>query len=73
MYSIGERIWKRGEEITITTLPYQKHGGWWQDGQQEDGKVVTVVTPEQDSRNVAEKKAQWTAQQAAFSQLSASR
>lgn len=73
MYAIGEKIWKRGEEITITTLPYQKHGGWWQDGQQEDGKIVTVVTPEQDSRNVAQHKAQWAEQQAAFSRLVTSR
>ena len=69
MYTLGEKIWSRGEEITITTAPYQKHNAWWQDGKQEDGKVVTVVTPEQNARNVAQHQAEWKTQQAAFSRL----
>jgi hypothetical protein len=69
MYTIGKKVWRMGEEVTITTTPYQKHGGWWQDGQQEDGKVVTLSTPEQVERRVTEQKAQWKAEQVAFSRL----
>ena len=69
MYTLGEKVWKQGEEVTITTAPYQKHGAWWQDGEQENGKVVTFSTPAQENRNVAEQQTQWKTQQAAFSRL----
>lgn len=68
---IGHKTWFKGDEITITTPPYQLYGGWWQDGITEAGKVVSVVTPAQRKVEVAKAKAEHKEQQAGFARLAA--
>jgi hypothetical protein len=41
-YEIGEKVWFKGDEYTITTAPYVLHGGMFQDATDENGKIVTV-------------------------------
>ena len=70
MYEIGQKIWKWGNEIKITSEPYEKIGGWWQDGVViETGKIVTVPTPDQEAKNVQAQKDAWQKQQSDFRKL----
>ena len=68
-YKIGETTWSMGDQITITTQPYEKHGETWQGGVDENGKAVTLPTPEQTERECARKRAEWGRQQVGFSRL----
>jgi hypothetical protein len=68
-YAIGQNIFFRGSEITITSAPYALHGGEWQDGAAEGGKTYTVPTPEQAEANVAERRAEWRKMQEGFRRL----
>ena len=68
-HEIGAKVWINGDEITITTKPYEKHGGQWQDGVTEDGKTKTVKTPKREREDVAQKKAEYQTQQEGFSRL----
>ena len=66
---VGDKIWTRGIEITITTEPYSLYGGMWQDGIDENGQTHTIPTQEQVKDNTKRDKAEWKSQQAAFSRL----
>ncbi len=68
---IGEKTWFRGNEITITTEPYELYGGRWQDGIDEIGKTVSVVAPAQCKVNAEKVKAEHKEQQAGFARLAA--
>lgn len=69
IYAIGERIWIRGEELTITTEPYVLGIGQWQDATGEDGKRHTVPTPGQKAQDAAEREATRQELQAGFRRL----
>lgn len=68
---IGEKTFFRGNEITITTAPYELYGGWWQDGVDETGKTVSVVSPTQREADAKKAKAEHKEQQAGFARLAA--
>lgn len=68
-FAIGHKIWSRGEEATITTEPYEMHGGQWQDAETESGKTVTVPTPEYKDACGRQLKADWREQQRQFRNL----
>lgn len=70
---IGDKTWFKGNEITITTEPYELYGGWWQDGVDETGKPVSVVSPTQRKANTEKAKAEHKEQQAGFARLAALR
>jgi len=69
-YTIGQKTFSRGDEITITTEAYELYGGLWQDGTDEHGKTVTLPVPEYVANRVAESQAKYKAQQATFSRIS---
>ena len=66
MYQIGEKIWKAGDEITITSEPYELYGGMWQNGVDENGKSVTIATPEHVAAHVKTEQEAWKRQQEGF-------
>ena len=71
-YAIGDKVWFRGDEVTITTEPYCMFGAMWQDGiTTECGKLVSVKTPGQRAADAARKQAEWREQQDAFKRLRA--
>lgn len=65
----GDKTWSRGDEVTITTDPYELHGSMWQDAITDGGKKVTIPTKEQANDNVEKKKAAYSAQQEEFRRL----
>lgn len=69
MYKIGEATWHNGDEITITTEPYELYGGEWQDGIDKAGRTVTVATPRQKAANAARKLQERKEQQEGFARL----
>ena len=69
MYEIGSTTFFKGDEITITTTPYELYGAMWQDGEKENGDIVTVKTPEQSAADVAKIQSDWKEQQSNFSNL----
>ncbi len=68
-YQIGDKTWFKGNEITITTEPYELYGGMWQDGIDKDGKTFCVLAPEQQEIEVAKRQEDHRQQQASFSEL----
>jgi hypothetical protein len=68
-YSIGEKIFTAGNEITITTKPYVLYGGYFQDGVDENGKVFTVVPPAQRDADAKRIQDNFKTQQAEFSNM----
>jgi len=67
--NVGSKTWTRGIEVTIISEPYELYGGMWQDAQDENGKVWTIATKEQRTKNAAAKKIEWKRQQEAFARL----
>jgi len=72
-YTIDEKTYTQGNEITITTEPYELYGGWWQDGVDEAGKKYTVMAPEQRAKDIQRSRREWKEQQAGFKRLKESR
>ena len=69
-YAIGEVVWRKGEEVTITTQPFDLFGGWWQDGiSSETGKTVCVPTQENVAARSEKQRADHAAMQAGFHRL----
>ncbi len=68
-YAIGEKIWSRGSEVTITSEPYMISGGEFQDSVDENGKAWIEATPEERERNVHRNRQEFKDQQEAFSRL----
>ena len=71
-YEIGETVWSGGDEVTITSEPYELHGGTWQNGVTASGQKKTVITPLARAFDVAKQQTQWKEQQAAFSRINKS-
>ena len=66
---IGDKVWYKGDEVTITTEAFRLHGGLFQDATTEDGKTVTIATPEQSMVNCINTQMEWMEQQKQFSRL----
>ena len=43
-YAVGDRVWWKGERVTITTKPYYHWHAYWQDAKHPDGRTVTLRT-----------------------------
>lgn len=69
VHKIGDKTWFRGDELTITTEPYELYGGVFQDGITASGKTVTVATPVQRDLNAKAKRDEWKSQQQQFAKL----
>jgi hypothetical protein len=68
-YEIGEKVWFKGDEYTITTVPYSLHGGEFQDATDENGKTVTVPTPEARTAQAERVRSEYKEMQAGFRSL----
>jgi len=56
-YAIGQTIWRNGDQVTIRTAPYTLYGGEWQDAIMQDGRALTVPTPEAMEEREAKRRA----------------
>jgi len=63
---IGDKVWFKGDEFTITSNPYQLYGKMFHDGIDANGKTRAMLTPDQVKENDAETKRVWREQQAGF-------
>jgi len=68
-YKIGDKTWFKGDELTITTAPYEKFGGMWQDGVNSAGRTVTIATPQARSKSAESHRQDWDEQQEQFKRL----
>ncbi len=68
-HKIGTKIWHKGDELTISTDAYSLHGGEFQDAIAENGKAITIATPEQQSADADRSRSEWTEQQSQFRKL----
>jgi len=69
MYQIGEKIWKAGDEVTITSKPFELYGAMWQNAINEFGKTIVVATPEQKASDVKVIQEAWVREQEGFRRL----
>ncbi len=69
VYAVGDKMFRGGEELTITSEPYKKVGAEWQDAVNADGKTKTVPTPRQEQISLDERKAQYRKEQEAYKRL----
>lgn len=68
-YQINETTYFKGDPVTVTSEPFELHGGWWQNAQTEDGKVIMIKAPEQREIDTLNNQAAWQNQQAGFRRL----
>jgi hypothetical protein len=68
-HKIDTKVWHKGDEVTIISDSYVLHGGEFQDAMTETGKVITIATPEQQSRNAGRSRTEWNEQQSQFRKL----
>jgi hypothetical protein len=68
-HSIGDTVWFKGDEVVITTEPYELCGGTWQDAITESGSIVCLATPEYIEDSVNMQKEDWKEQQQQFRNL----
>ena len=68
-YDIGAKIWHAGDEVTISSEPFEMFESMWQYGQTEYGSKVQVLTPEQREKNKNAAMSEWREQQAQFANL----
>lgn len=69
IYRVGEKTWFRGDEVTITSEPYELSGGEFQDAVRDDGKKVSVVTPRYEQARINKNRLDWQQQQDDFKKL----
>lgn len=55
VYAIGDKTWAEGVEVTVSSLPYERYGGSFQDARDSSGRLIIVPTPEQTRKDVAER------------------
>lgn len=68
--AVGTKIWHGGDEVEITTEPYELHGGEFQDAKRlSDGKKVVVKTESARAKDVERTQKEWKEQQAGFRRL----
>jgi hypothetical protein len=68
-HKVGAKIWYNGDEVTITTKPYDLYGGEFQDAVTDLGKIVRIRTPRDKDKQVKADQDKWHEQQEAFSRL----
>ena len=68
---VGHRVWLRGEQVTVTSLPYLLYGKLFVDVVDATGKVSIMMTPEQVAANIAEAQRVRAEMQAGFRRLRA--
>lgn len=68
-YPLGHKLWHRGDEVTVTSNPYPLFGGMFQDATTEEGRVVQVVPPAEQSRLSERNRREWREQQEGFRRL----
>jgi len=69
MYEVGSTAWFRGDEVTITSEPYEMDGAEWQNAVYPDGRKIILSTPKQRERNAKRYRAEWQSQQDGFRRL----
>ena len=67
--NIGDKKWHAGDEVTITSEPYNLYGGEWQDAVTDSGKTITIATERHVQANVDRNRADWKDQQSQFARL----
>lgn len=73
-HAIGSTVYNRGFAVTITSEPYQVHGGEFQDGtEDETGRKVSVPTPRHVEAKAAREQAEWKEQQEQFRRVAKAR
>jgi len=68
-YSVGSKTWHRGDEVTITSKPYNLHGGEFQDAVTESGKKIVIPTKAQTTNTAESKQREFKEQQDQFRRL----
>lgn len=68
-YEIGQKVWDKGEKVTITSWPFILHGGEFQNAVTEGGKTIVVATPSQKLANARRAQEEREAQQTEFRRL----
>jgi hypothetical protein len=68
--NVNDKTWYKGDEVTITTEPYEMFGGMFQDAETETGEIVSIATVDQVEKNIAKARSDWKDQQSAFANLS---
>jgi len=66
---IGEQTYSRGEKVTVTTEPFELHGGMFQNAVDDNGKVYTLMVTESLEEHAKMKRQEWLDRQAGFSRL----
>ena len=52
-YPVGSKVWWRGEELIVTSEPYELHGGSFQDARVfGESTKVTITSPAQHRANL---------------------
>jgi hypothetical protein len=67
-YGIGGIVYFRGKKYEVTTEPYERHGHMWQDAE-SGGRVITVPTPGEKTRNIQRARDEYASSQAGFKRL----
>lgn len=68
-HAIGSKVWSKGDEYTITSLPFVVHGIELQSAVREDGKKADLPTPEYIAARNAKNQSDWSSQQVQFARL----
>ena len=68
-HAIGSRVWSKGDEYTITSVPFTAHGIELQSAVRDDGKTLDIPTPEYIEARTARNVGEWNSQQVQFARL----
>lgn len=60
---IGDKVWFKGDEVTITSEPFILHGGEFQRAVTEGGKEIVLATPAQKAKDVLRAQEEYQEQQ----------
>lgn len=50
VYPIGARVWRGGDELTVTGEPFALYGGEWQTATNDAGRELLIPTPRHSAR-----------------------
>jgi len=67
--NIGDKVWSKGDEYTITSEPFMLHGGMFQKAIGESGREIVVPSAAQQAANTERSQREWKDQQAQFARL----
>jgi len=66
---VGDRVWLRGDQVTITSDPYELYGKQFVNVVDANGKQLIMMTPAQVAENITAARRVWVEQQAGFKRL----